>query len=57
MFNVESLKFKEMNKGQIVVNVVLAAAVAALFVLHFGNSQHYSKFFILSIFVMMTCDQ
>lgn len=39
MFNVESLKFKEMNKVQIVVNVVLAAAVAALFVLHFGKKE------------------
>ena len=26
-------------------------------VLHFGNSHHYSKFFILVIFVMMICDQ
>jgi outer membrane protein len=42
MLKVYSLKFKgknNMNKVQILVNVVLVAAVAALFVLHFGKKE------------------
>ena len=41
MLKVKCIKFKDkdMNKVQILVNVVLVAAVAALFVLHFGKKE------------------
>ena len=41
MLKVKCIKFKDkdMNKVQILVNVVLVAAVAALFVLYFGKKE------------------